>query len=193
MRLSHFSDSSTVQSHARLRSKSSPLASVSALRRLWEANACLRDNVFSRAGSVVRRWDSAAVSFRLRSVADFYMLCQLCERGRLANPIDPRKSFLRTTYSSSLQGFEPIHSLACFGCTVILCFFWLSFFLVFRSCGRRFTRVLGRLLGRLLNRLFLARLVLGGFIRISGSNHNFLGLINRSIVVTDRKRWLFCW
>ena len=65
-----------VQSQARLRSKSSPAAAVSALRSLWEAKACLREREERRVGSVARRWDSAAASLRLRSADFFWRWCQ---------------------------------------------------------------------------------------------------------------------
>lgn len=38
---------------------------MSALRRLWEAKACLREREVKSAGSVARRWDSAAAALRL--------------------------------------------------------------------------------------------------------------------------------
>ena len=38
---------------------------MSAFRRLWEAKACLREREVRSAGSVARRWDSAAAAFRL--------------------------------------------------------------------------------------------------------------------------------
>ena len=69
-----------VQSHARLRSKSSPAASVSALRRLCEAVACLRAMAVSWLVSVERRCDSAAASFRLCSV-DFFCGYKLGNTG----------------------------------------------------------------------------------------------------------------
>lgn len=53
-----------VQSQARLRSKSSPASAVVALRRLCDAKACLREREVRRAGSVARRWDSAAAALR---------------------------------------------------------------------------------------------------------------------------------
>lgn len=90
-----------VQSQARLRSKSSPLASVSALSRLCEAKACLRDAALSLVGSVARRCDSAAVSFRLRSAAFFW-----CEsEDHICDSQDRRVS-----YGSGLEGFETLLS-----------------------------------------------------------------------------------
>ena len=38
---------------------------MSAFRRLWEARACLREREVRSAGSVARRWDSAAAALRL--------------------------------------------------------------------------------------------------------------------------------